>query len=86
MQPPSQRIVTCLTCGAALEETFGGEGRCMFCLLQAGIGGEQEVTQDSTPNVFEGGVRFGIYEIDCHADEWALLIAPPTHHFSAKSP
>jgi len=68
MQPPSQRIVTCLTCGAALEETFGGEGRCMFCLLQAGIGGEQEVTQDSTPNAFEGGVRFGIYEIDCHAD------------------
>ena len=68
MQPPSQRIVTCLTCGAALEETFGGEGRCMFCLLQAGIGGEQEVTQDSAPNAFEGGVRFGIYEIDCHAD------------------
>src|SRR5262249_43160879 len=68
MQPPSQRLVTCLTCGAALEETLGGEGRCMFCLLQAGIGDEEEVTQDSTPNAPEGGVRFGIYEIDCHAD------------------
>ena len=40
----------------------------MFCLLQAGIGSEGEVAQDSTPDAFEGGTRFGAYEIDCHAD------------------
>jgi serine/threonine protein kinase/tetratricopeptide (TPR) repeat protein len=68
MQPPPQQILTCPTCGAALEETFGGGGGCMFCLLQAGIGSEQELGQDSTPDGFEGGVRFGVYEIDCHAD------------------
>src|SRR6185369_14125373 len=68
MQPPSQRISTCPTCGAALEETFGGEGGCMFCLLQAGIGNEEEEPQYSTTGAFEGGTRFGIYEIDCHAD------------------
>src|SRR5215831_5842051 len=68
MQPPSQRISTCPTCGAALEETSGGVGSCMFCLLQAGIGSEKERTQDSTPDVLAGSMRFGIYEIDCHAD------------------
>src|SRR5260370_2931365 len=68
MQPPSQQLMTCPTCGAALDETFGGGGGCMFCLLQAGIGREQEVTQDSTPDLLEGGGRFGAYEIDCHAD------------------
>jgi serine/threonine protein kinase/Tfp pilus assembly protein PilF len=40
----------------------------MFCLLQAGIGSEEEVTQDSTPDVLGGSTRFGVYEIDCHAD------------------
>ena len=40
----------------------------MFCLLQAGIGSEEEAAQDSTPDALEGGVRFGVYEIDCHAD------------------
>jgi serine/threonine-protein kinase len=40
----------------------------MFCLLQAGIGGEQETVQDSTQHTVEGGTRFGVYEIDCHAD------------------
>lgn len=39
----------------------------MFCLLHAGIGSEEE-TQDSTLSPLEGGARFGIYEIDCHAD------------------
>jgi serine/threonine protein kinase/Tfp pilus assembly protein PilF len=68
MQPPSQRISTCPTCGAALEETFGGQGGCMFCLLQAGIGSEEETVHDPTSNTFEGGMRFGVYEIDCHAD------------------
>src|SRR5438270_1047260 len=68
MQPASQQLLTCPTCGAALEETFGGEGGCMFCLLQAGIGSEQEAAQDSTPDALGGGTRFGSYEIDCHAD------------------
>ena len=40
----------------------------MFCLLQAGIGSEEETAQDSTPDALGGGTRFGVYEIDCHAD------------------
>src|SRR5258708_3336815 len=68
MQPSPQQILTCPTCGAALEETFGGGGGCMFCLLQAGIGSEEETVHDSTPDSLESGVRFGVYEIDCHAD------------------
>ena len=40
----------------------------MFCLLQAGIGSEEETVHDSTPDALEGGMRFGVYEIDCHAD------------------
>ena len=40
----------------------------MSCLLRAGIGSEEEVAQDSTPNALEDGMRFGVYEIDCHAD------------------
>jgi serine/threonine protein kinase/Tfp pilus assembly protein PilF len=42
----------------------------MFCLLQAGIGNEEETMHDSTPHhdPLEGSVRFGVYEIDCHAD------------------
>jgi serine/threonine protein kinase/Tfp pilus assembly protein PilF len=68
MPPPARQISTCPTCGAALEETIGGVGGCMFCLLQAGIGNEEETVQESTPDAFEGGVRFGVYEIDCHAD------------------
>src|SRR4029453_17782438 len=68
MQPPARQISTCPTCGAALEETFGGEGGCMFCLLQAGIGSEEETVQDATRDALGGGTRFGVYEIDCHAD------------------
>src|ERR1700748_885834 len=68
MQPSSPQLLTCPTCGAALEETFGGGGGCMFCLLQAGIGSEQETVHDSTPDAFDGSTRFGVYEIDCHAD------------------
>src|SRR5258708_368634 len=68
MQPPSQQISTCPTCGGVLEETFGGELGCMSCLMHAGIGSEEEVAQDSTPDALEGGVRFGVYEIDCHPD------------------
>ena len=40
----------------------------MSCLLRAGIGSEEEVAKDSNPNAFESGRRFGVYEIDCHAD------------------
>src|SRR6476469_9691737 len=68
MQPPARPISTCPTCGAALEETFGGGGSCMFCLLQAGIGSQEETAQDLTLGAPEGGMRFDVYEIDCHAD------------------
>src|SRR6266436_6336375 len=68
MQPPSQQILICPTCGAALEETPDGGFGCMSCLLRAGIGSEEEVAQDSTSNALEDGVRFGVYEIDSHAD------------------
>jgi len=40
----------------------------MFCLLQAGIGSEEETVHDSSRDTLEGGVRFGVYEIDCYAD------------------
>jgi hypothetical protein len=40
----------------------------MSCLLQAGIGSEEETVHDSTPNSRDSGIRFGVYEIDCHAD------------------
>src|SRR5436309_9096080 len=69
MQSPSQQISTCPNCGGVIEQTPGGEPGCMFCLLQAGIRSEEETAQDSTPAPLEGGVRFGVYEIDCHADE-----------------
>src|SRR5262245_51799000 len=68
MQPSARQSSTCPTCGAALDQTFGGEGACMFCLLQAGIGSEEETLHDSTQDALESGVRFGVYEIDCHAD------------------
>jgi serine/threonine protein kinase/Tfp pilus assembly protein PilF len=68
MQSSSQQISTCPNCGAALEETSGGGGGCKFCLLQAGIGSQEETVHDSTPAPLEGGVRYGVYEIDCHAD------------------
>src|ERR1043165_5703894 len=68
MQPSSQQLLTCPTCGGTLEETFGGGGGCMFCLLQAGIRREEEPTQDSTPDILMESMRFGVYEVDCHAD------------------
>src|SRR6516225_7535898 len=63
-----QQISTCPTCGGVLEEASGGGLGCMFCLLQAGIGSEEETVHDSTPDSLKGGVRFGVYEIECHAD------------------
>ncbi len=68
MQPSSQQLLTCPTCGAALEETPNGGLGCMSCLLQAGIGSEEEAAKDSTPDALGGSTRFGVYEIDCHAD------------------
>jgi serine/threonine protein kinase/Tfp pilus assembly protein PilF len=68
MQFPSQQSSTCPTCGAMLDETPGGGLGCMSCLLRAGIGSEKELVQHSTSNAFEDGGRFGVYEIDCHAD------------------
>ena len=68
MQPTGEAISTCPTCGGVLEETPGGGLGCMSCLLRAGIGSEEEMAQDSNPNAFAGGGRFGVYEIDCHAD------------------
>jgi serine/threonine protein kinase/Tfp pilus assembly protein PilF len=40
----------------------------MFCLLHAGIGSEAETVHDSTSDALQGGMRFGVYEIDRHAD------------------
>src|SRR5712672_906478 len=68
MQPAPQQISTRSNCGGVLEETPGGGLGCMSCLLRAGIGSEEEVAQDSTPNAFEGGVSFGVYEIDRRED------------------
>src|SRR6516162_2069056 len=63
-----QQISTCPTCGGVLEEAPGGGLGCMFCLLYAGIGSREETVHDSTPGPLEGGVRFGVYEIDRHED------------------
>ena len=40
----------------------------MSCFLRAGIGSEEETVHDLSPGAPEVGVRFGVYEIDCHAD------------------
>src|SRR6478609_9364837 len=68
MQRPSQQISTCSNCGGVLEETPGGGLGCMSCLLRAGIGSEEETVHGSTPDALEGGLRFGVYEIDCRED------------------
>ena len=68
MQPSTRQISTCPNCGGVLEETPGGGLGCMSCLLGAGIGSEEEVAQDSTPEALGCSTRFGVYEIDCHAD------------------
>src|SRR5215472_10833088 len=68
MQPHSEQPSTCPNCGGALEKTPSGELGCMSCLLRAGIGREEETVHDSTPDALEGGLRFGVYEIDCRED------------------
>src|SRR6516162_840775 len=57
----------CPKCGAEMPSD-APEAGCMFCLLQAGIRSERETVHDSTPDALAGGMRFGVYEIDCHAD------------------
>ena len=68
MQPSARQISACPTCGGVLEETPGGGLGCMSCLLRAGIGSEEDGAQDSTPDALGDRTRFGVYEIDCHAD------------------
>ena len=68
MQPAPQEISTCSNCGGVLDEAPGGGLGCMSCLLRVGIGSEEEGAQDSTPDALGGSTRFGVYEIDCHAD------------------
>src|SRR5215510_13346002 len=68
MQPALPQGSTCPNCGGLLEKTPSGGLGCMSCLLHAGIGSEEETVHDSTPDALEGGLRFGVYEIDCHAD------------------
>src|SRR5262249_57655335 len=55
-------------CGGVVEETCAGELGCMSCLMRAGIGSEEETVHDSTTGALGGGVRFGVYEIDCRED------------------
>src|SRR6478672_4867258 len=68
MQPPAPEIPTCPTCGGLLDKTPDGGLGCMSCLLRAGISNKKETVHDSTPDALASGVRFGVYEIDCHAD------------------
>src|SRR6516165_959268 len=68
MQPGAPDIPTCPKCGGVLEKTPSGELGCMSCLLRAGIGSEEETLHDSMPDAVEGGLRFGVYEIDCRED------------------
>src|SRR5215468_10965008 len=71
MRPSARQLSTCPTCGAALEETPGGELGCLSCALRAGIGSKEGTVHDSTPDALEGGVRFGVYEID-HREDGSL--------------
>src|SRR5215469_11328846 len=72
MQPAPPEASSCPNCGGVLEKTPSGELGCMSCLLLAVIGrGEQETVHDPTPNAFEDGERFGVYEID-HREDGSL--------------
>src|SRR5215472_11889032 len=71
MQPAPPEASTCPNCGGVLEKTPSGELGCMSCLLRAGIGSEEETVHDSRPDTVEGGMRFGVYEID-HREDGSL--------------
>jgi TolB-like protein/Tfp pilus assembly protein PilF/tRNA A-37 threonylcarbamoyl transferase component Bud32 len=68
MQPAAPEISICPGCGRALEETHAGGLGCMPCLLRVGIGGEDDVSQDSSSNAFERDENFGVYEIERRED------------------
>jgi serine/threonine protein kinase len=68
MQPAPPEASTCPNCGGVLEKTASGELGCMSCLLGAGIGSQEETVHDPTPNAFEDGLCFGVYEIDRRED------------------
>src|SRR5215831_16366740 len=68
MQPASPEVPTCPNCGGVLEETPSGGLSCTSCLLRARIASQEETVHDSTPDSLKGGVRFGVYEIDCRED------------------
>ena len=68
MQPAAREVSACPKCGGVLEGTPGGGLGCTSCLLRAGVRSQEEVAQDSNQNSLESGARFGVYEIDCHAD------------------
>jgi serine/threonine protein kinase/tetratricopeptide (TPR) repeat protein len=57
----------CPKCGSEIPSD-APEGDCTFCLLQVGIGSEERTLHDPTPDAHEGGLRFGVYEIDCRED------------------
>src|ERR1043166_7893713 len=68
MQPVPPEASTCPNCGGVLGETPSGELGRMSGLLRAGSSSEAETVHDSTLDATEGGVRFGVYEIDCRED------------------
>jgi hypothetical protein len=64
MHPALPQGSTCPNCGGLLEKTPSGGLGCLSCLLRAGIGSEEETLHDSMSDALEGGLRFGVYEID----------------------
>src|SRR4030095_5108672 len=68
MHPPAPEISICPGCGRELEETSGGGLGCVVCLLQVGIGGEDDTSEKRISKAFEGDEHFGVYEIDRRED------------------
>src|SRR5262245_12089115 len=71
MQRSAQQDSTCPNCGGILEKTPSGGFGCMSCLLGVGIGSEEETVHESTTDAREGGLHFGVYEID-HREDGSL--------------
>src|SRR5215468_8776332 len=67
MQPAPPEASTCPSCGGVLAKTPSGVLSCISCLLRAGIGSEEGTEHGAMPDAKNRG-RFGVYEIDCHAD------------------
>jgi hypothetical protein len=68
MQSASPEGSTCPNCGGVLEKTPSGGLGCLSCALRVAIGSEEETLHDSPPVALEGGMRFGVYEIDRRED------------------